>query len=275
LPTGNPDEVWQHRIGKKIEPVRLLYAAGDHVLVARDRSLSWVPALSVGGHTPATPPAVSALPETTGGVERTYGNLTINLDNWKITNWTDAAGKVSHGHRLLSVDATIGIDTSTITMTLLQAVEQARQNLTIAEATLAEKQALFDAASASPDAAAKKQAQSNLKAAQKGIKDGQKALSSTEKSLTGGVQKFLLEQTKAIDCGSFTLDTGRKTLKPKKGSLTRKSCNPLKAGQPVSAQLHFELERWDVPFVISWKGPGNSLQFARVASKKLASIPSR
>jgi len=265
-------------------PARALYTAGDRVLVLGDKKSGWIPIDKLAGVTPDSPLKTEALPATTAPFEKTYGSLTVKIDNWRTSGWRKHAGKLKQGHKMLTGDVEISVDTSSITAALQAAVDSSAAVVAAAEADVAAKSAALVGAEAALQGAAGteaegafkeavKAAKGELKAAGKAVKVAQKGASAAAKALAGGVSKFLKTQAKSVNCGSFKVDVGRKNLKQAKSStLNKKTCKPLLAGETVKGTINFDLERWDLPFMVSFQGAGKVLQSHRIASGALAKI---
>ena len=266
-------------------PVQALYAAADYVLVAEDRKSRWVPIDTLAGVTPDNPPKTEALPPQTEDLTKTYGNLTLKINNWRYSSWRNFGGKLKQGHKLLTADVEISVDTTSIRSALEAAVNTANEGVAAAEAEVAAKEAGVGVANTTLESVrgteGEAQAKADLKAAVAAFKLAGKALAAARKGQTaalramaGGVTSFLKVQAKQVVCSSFLIDVGRgRGLKMfKESTLNNKACKPLLAGETVRGQIAFDLQRWDLPFVLSWKGPGGALQTHRIASEALGVI---
>lgn len=273
------------RLTKKApESARALYMVGDHVLIAQEKSTSWVPLHDLGGFTPDSPPALADLPATSAPYRQTFGSLTVSVGGWKVEGWRTLNGDVAKGHRRMTADVELSIDTVAVQAALTAAVDEARNQVKAAEADAAKADAAA-AAAGEAAAAAKgtdgfkdaKAAAGNAKkaagAAKKAVKSAQSSLGKAEKALKSGVSAFLKTEAKAIDCGSFRVDVGRTVLRPERGSVDAGACKALIAGESVIGQITFDLERWDVPFTFTWTGSDRVLRVHSVASAALAAIP--
>ncbi|MFT7623340.1 MAG: hypothetical protein ACI9WU_002523 [Myxococcota bacterium] len=285
MPLADQNKTRMLRARKAPVPVRALFTAADHVLVVADKKSKWVPFHNLVGVTPDSPLETVALPATPKDFSQQYGNLTLKIDNWGVSGWRDYAGLLKQGHKLLTADVEISVDTSSITQALQTTLNSANELVAAAQADVAAKEAGVSAAETvaasvagtEAEAGAKagiKAAKASLKTAQKALKAAAKGQKAATKSMAGGVSKFLKVQAKAIGCGSFKVDVGRGAAKPHKklSTLTKKSCKPLLAGQTVKGKLAFDLSRWDLPFMVSWTGPGKTVQTHSIASKALAKI---
>jgi len=274
----------QQRIGRRgISAVKALYAAGDHVLISESKKVSWIPVAELAGRSPTSPLKTEALPSKTAPYSQQYGSLSIQIDNWRVEGWKSHAGKVKQGHKVVKADVSVSIDSSSVQQQLTKAVETAQSQLVSLQQAHTEKQAALEIGKTmlvaakgtegeGPAKAAVKEAQVELKQSKKVLKQAQKALKSAEKAMGGGLNSFLKTQAKAVDCGSFKLDVGRKQLKPMKGSMGKKDCKVLTGGLPVTGTIAFDLERWDMPFLLMWKSTGGGIETHRVGSKSLGTI---
>ena len=190
---------------------------------------------------------------------------------------------MKQGHKVVKADVSVSIDSSSVQQQLTKAVETAQSQLVSLQQAHTEKQAALEIGKTmlvaakgtegeGPAKAAVKEAQVELKQSKKVLKQAQKALKSAEKAMGGGLNSFLKTQAKAVDCGSFKLDVGRKQLKPMKGSMGKKDCKVLTGGLPVTGTIAFDLERWDMPFLLMWKSTGGGIETHRVGSKSLGTI---
>ena len=283
LPIAASSRVQKLSKGKKVQAVTALFAAADHVLVAQGKKSKWVPAALLRGNRPDNPPKTDELPADTAVYEKKFGALTLKISDWDTESWRKYSGKIKQGHKMVNAKVAVTVDTSSVENQLDAALKVANDALTTAQTDLATKEPAVETAKTALDvakgtdgeAAAKdglKAAKDALKAAKGAVKGAQKAVKSAEKAKAGGVKKFLKTQVKAVNCGSFRLDNGRKALKPAKGSFGKKDCKGLLNGEPVSGTLSFDLGRWDMPFMLSWKGQGGLLQTHNIASQKLATI---
>jgi len=284
LPLADSSKI-QQRIGRKgISAVNALYAAGDHVLIAESKKVSWIPIDELSGTSPTNPIKTESLPAMTAAYSKKYGNLSLQIDNWRTEGWKSHAGKVKQGHKVVKADVSIQIDASSVQQQLTNAVEAAQQQIVMLQQAQTEKQAAVEIAKtmllavkgtdgASAAKQALKAAKSDLKNSGKVLKRGQKALKAAEKAMGGGLGSFLKTQSKAVNCGSFKLNVGRKQLSPMKKSFGKKECAALMGGLPVQGTVSFDLERWDMPFVLTWKSTGGGLETYRVASQAMGNIP--
>ncbi|MFT5429428.1 MAG: hypothetical protein ACI9OJ_000099 [Myxococcota bacterium] len=265
-------------------PVQALYKAGDHVLVLEDKKARWVPEAVLMGTGPNKPLKSEPLPAATPAFDKSWGQLTMKVDNWRVDGWRKFDGKLKQGHKLISADVEISVDTSSVTSTLEAAVTTAQTAVTDATAELTAKEAGVTAADAGATAVAgtegeatAKDAVKAAKAAAKGakaiLKGAAKNLKNAQKAMGGGVSKFLKEQAKAVNCGSFKLEVGRAQLKPFKGSMGKKECKAILGGETVKGTVSFDAARWDMPFALTWQGTGKSVQSYRIASKAVGAIP--
>ena len=265
-------------------PARALYAAGDHVLVVGDKKSGWLPIASLAGVGPDSPLETDELPSKTKDYDKTTGALTLKIDGWKVESWRKYNGKLKQGHKMLSANVSISVDTSSVTAQLEASVAAAQTLQTNASVDLTTKETGLTVALASATAAAGtdgeaaakaaiKAAKADIKTAKKALKNADKGLKGAQKAMGGGISKFLKEQIKAVGCGSFKVDVGRGKLKMHKDStLNKKTCKPLASGESVTGRVRFDLQRWDLPFVLSWVGTGKALQTHRIASGNLAKI---
>jgi|GEM_PF-6088758 hypothetical protein len=286
VPLAGASRTMQLVSRKKVTPIRAWYMAGDHFLALEDKKARWIPWVSTKGSGGLNLPKLGAWPKTTPAYEKTFGAVTLKISGWRFSSWHKMDGKLKQGHKLLSAKVDLSVDTSSVTQQLEGTVNAANTKLTEAQTDLSVKQAAADGAKAAYDAAkgtegadaAKdkmKETKADLKLSKKNIKAAQKTAKAAQKAMGGGVTAFLKNALKAVDCGSFRVDVGRKQLRPAKGSLDKKGCKPLLGGQSVSGYLMFDLERWDLPFILSWKGMGGGLQAIPLASEALATIPRR
>ena len=269
--------------GKKIKAVTALFAAADHVLVTEGKKSKWVPAGILLRNTPDNPPKTEPLSATTPAIDKTYGSLNLKVTDWNVQSWRKLDGKLKQGHKMLTAKVEISVDTSSVKTQLEAGVKAANDALTEAQTEVATREAavttaqtgLEAAAGTDDEGAAKdtlKAAKDAFKTAQKGLKVAEKGVKAADKALAGGVNSFLKTQVKAVDCGSFRVDVGAKVAKPFKGSLGKKECKALVGGETVSGTISFDLSRWDMPFVLTWKGPGGLLEAHVIASQALAKI---
>ncbi len=283
LPLAEAARAVQHTTKKGSEAMTAHYATGDRLLAAAGKTLAWLPVAEFKGFTPDKPPPLAELPAATPEFSRNYGGLAVAIRNWQVSGWRALKGAVALGHRVVEADVSLSIDAAAVQQTLQAALQAAQGRLgeaqkaaTAAGQALATAETQAGAAKGSPGEAAAKDAagaaKAALKAAEKAQKDAEKALKDAEKNLTGGVAAFLKEQAKAIDCGSFRLDVAHGQLKPMKDSFGSKECKALLAGQPAAGRLRFDLQRWDMPFALVWKGPGGEIQVYPVASGTLAKV---
>lgn len=283
VPMAGSSKIQQRITRKGVTAVQALYMMGDHVLIAEDKKTLWIPADELAGNSPTSVPTTEALPATSASLTKTLGSLKLVINNWRLDSWKNLNGKIKQGHKMVRADVDISIDSGSVQTQLQAAVEAAQQNVSSLRETVSVQQTtqmtqesmLAAMKGTDGEAAAKvsvKQAKKAVKAAQKALKQGQKALKKTEKSMGGGVSSFLKTQAKGVDCGSFKLDVGRKQLKPFKGSLGKKECKQLLGGMRVNGTISFDLERWDMPFLLSWKSTGGGVDFHRVASQALGTI---
>jgi hypothetical protein len=297
VPLAGSAKIQQRITRKGVTPVQALYSVGDHVLVAEGKKSFWIPLDQLAGTGPDNPPATEPLPASTADYNKEVGKLTLKIDNWRVWSWrkfgklrADMLGQgkkvkskpLKQGHRLLLADVNISIDSSAVQSTLEDAVKIAQERVTSQTTALSEKQTALDNANATLTAAkatptegdakaAVNQAKADLKTAKGGLKQAKKALKSAEKAMGGGVKSFLKSQAKAVSCKSFVLDVGRRKIKERSGSLGKK-CKQLLGGATVKGVITFDLERWDMPFLLTWKGTGGALQTHRVASHAIGKI---
>jgi hypothetical protein len=226
---------------------------------------------------------MGTLPATTESFSKTYGALSLKIDNWRTSGWGQHAGKLKQGQKMILPDVEITVDTSSVQSALEAAVAAATAQVTEAQVNKAAKDAALSAAETvlaaakgtdgEADAKASvKAAKAEAKAAKKALKTAEKGQKKAEKAMGGGVSKFLKTQAKAVDCGSFKVDVGRSQIKAFKGSMGKKQCKAILGGQPVKGTIMFALERWDMPFVLSWKSTGGGIQTHRIASASLGKI---
>ena len=274
---------FQRKTKKGLEPVRALFTAGDHVLLAEAKKSTWVPIHTLVGPSPLQAPKVDELPDEAPLLNKAYDKLTLKVDDWRVTGWRTFKGVLKQGHKMVSARVSISVDTSAVTKALEGAVAAANTSVTTAQAGVTAKEAALGQAQTSTESAkgtdneakakdALKAAKDELKVAKAALKAAEKAQKAATKAMAGGMKAFLSAQVKAVNCGSFQLDIGRKSQKTFKGSLSAKDCKALLTGAPVTRRIWFELERWDMPFMLSWKGLGGSLETHRLASRKLATV---
>ena len=284
LPVAEASRTLQRVTRKGLSAVTGLLSVGSHVLVSAEKKVEWIGAGEILGLGPNNPIQTTTLPATAPAFTKTYGSLSLRISDWKVQNWIELGGKLKQGHKLLTAQVDISVDTSKVTAELEAAVNAASAALATAESTYGLKSQAADQAKEAEKAAkgtegyaeakaAAKAAKAEAKTAKKALKSAQKVMKSAQKALGKGVSGFLKAQAKAVDCGSFQVDVGRKALKPTKDSFGSKTCKALTAGVPVSGRLAFDLERWDMPFVLKWKGPGKAYVTHVIASQALARIP--
>ena len=283
VPLGGSDQIVQRIDGKALKAVRALYMAGDQVLTLDDKKATWIPQDQLQGLTPEKPPVFEAMPKSPEAYKKGFGSLTLTIGAWKVAGWRTLAGAVKSGRKLVSANVGISVDTASVKSTLEAAVTAAQGKVAETSGDVTAKEAaatvadgaLASAAGTDGEAAAKEaaaKAKADLKAAQAAQKDAAKALAAAEKAMTGGVADFLKTQAKAVDCGSFRLEVGRASLKPFKGSFGAAECKALLGGAPANGTISFELERWDMPFALTWAGTGGALQSLRTASQELGGV---
>jgi len=283
VPMAGSSKIQQRITRKGVKAVQALYMMGDHVLIAEDKKTLWIPTDELAGNSPTKIPETEALPSTSASLTKTLGSLKLVINNWRVENWQKHAGKLKQGHKMVRADVAISIDSSSVQSQLQGAVEAAQQNVSSLRETVSVQQTtqmtqesmLAAMKGTDGEAAAKeavKQAKKAVKTAQKALKQGGKALKKAEKNMGGGVSSFLKTQAKGVDCGSFKLDVGRKQLKPFKGSMGKKDCKQLLGGMSVKGTISFDLERWDMPFLLSWQRTGGGVDSHRVASQALGTI---
>lgn len=284
VPTADANAIVQLSGRKGPQPRRALFAAADHVLLTDGKKSAWTPtALLVSSGADRTP-KTGTLPAAPEDLSKNYGSLTLKISNWRVVNWQKFAGILKQGHKMLTADVEISIDTSSVQTALEGAVNAAAAAQSAAstevaakEAGVAAAQATFDSVKGTDAEGGAKEAlaaaKAELKGAKTGLKAADKGLKGAQKALAGGVSSFTKTQAKSVNCGSFKVDVGRKALKLHKVStLNGKACKPLSGGETVKGTLRFDLERWDMPFVLSWQGPGKVLETHRIASESLATI---
>jgi len=283
LPIASESHAQQLKKRKAPEAVKALFIAGDHVMIQKAKKVSWVPMGNLVGLNPQNLPKLASVPADPPALAKDYGKLKITVDGWNVMGWQKVNGLVKQGHKLVSAKVSVSIDSADVTSSLEAALAAANQTLAAAQADAGLKDGLLEAAKATYDgvrgteaeAGAKTElnsAKQQAKMAKGVLRAAQKGVSSATRAMAGGVSSFIKSQAKNVNCGSFRLEVGRKSVKPRKGSFGSKNCRQLSGGQPVSGIVWFDLERWDMPFALTWKGPGGAIQVHNVQSDKLGSI---
>jgi hypothetical protein len=262
LATAGADDVLR---GKTPTNVTVWAAAAHQVLVSDGKKFFWTAAASLGSASPERPIATSAVPETTPEYSQVFGSTTVSIKDFAAAGWRTLNGTVALGHKVVTAQVSLSVDSSAFQKTMDAAVTDAQAAATAAASTVAVKQAELDAAKtiltssagSESEATAKESvatATTALADATKAQKAADGAVTAATKALASGLAGFLKAQAAQVDCGSFLLDVGRAQLKPRKGSFGAAACKALVAGTPVTGALSFDLERWDAPVALIWKG---------------------
>lgn len=269
--------------GKKPVEVRQWAVSGDQVLVDDGKKASWVPYSSIVGMTPGKLPTTVTAPDAAPEFNETLGTSALIIKDWQLAGWRTQGGAVALGHKVVSANVAIAIDSSAFQKTMDQAVADAQTAATTAAGQVAIKQAEVDGAKAvaasSAGTESETAAKDTLSAAEDALAEAVKAqkaadgaVAAASKALASGLAGYLKAQAAQVDCGSFLLDVGRAQLKPRKGSFGSAECKALLAGTPVAGVVSFDLERWDTPVALVWKGSAG-LKVHLVASKAIGDVP--
>ncbi len=280
LAAGGGDDLVK---GKTPVAVKTWALWGDHVLVSDAKKAWWTPAPTLNSVTPGKAPETAAVPAEAPEYANVFGTTALAIKGWTLAGWRSQNGGIALGRKLVSAQVAIAIDSSSVQTTLDATLSEAKSAATAAATTVTVKQAEVDAAKAAATAVAGTEseaaAKETQKAAEVALADATKAqkaadaaVATATKALTSGVAGYLKAQAAQIDCGSFVLDVGRTQLKPRKGSFGATECKALLSGTAAAGTIWFDLERWDVPVALIWKGSAG-LQLHTVLSHAIGDVP--